>query len=72
VNDRHSKHRAEDVAESVSGVKEVSNHLRARKTLFKELGDKISGDDDAEHQGHRGSGTRNSPAGGAVPQKTAH
>lgn len=73
VNDRRSKHRAEDVAEAVSGVKEVTNHLRARKGLLQELGDKITGDDDAEHHGHRGSGTRNSTAGGAaVPQKTSH
>jgi osmotically-inducible protein OsmY len=73
VNDRRSKHRAEDVAESVSGVKDVTNHLRARKGLLQELGDKITGDDDAEHHGHRGSGTRNSTAGGApVPQKTSH
>jgi hypothetical protein len=71
VNDRRSKHRAEDIAESVSGVKDVSNHLRARKGLFQELGDKISGDDDAEHHGHRGTGTRNSVAG-QVPQKTSH
>jgi len=71
VNDRRSKHRAEDVAESVSGVKEVTNHLRARKGFFQELGDKISGDGDVEHQGHRGSGTRNSTVG-AVPQKTSH
>jgi osmotically-inducible protein OsmY len=74
VNDRRSKHRAEDVAESVSGVKDVSNHLRARKGLLQELGDKITGDDDAEHHGHRGSGTRNSTVGGGapVPQKTSH
>lgn len=70
VNDRRSKHRAEDIAESVSGVKDVTNHLRARKGFLQELGDKISGDDEAEHHGHRGSGTRNSPAG--APQKTAH
>jgi osmotically-inducible protein OsmY len=72
VNDRRSKHRAEDVAESVSGVKDVTNHLRARKGLLQELGDKITGDDDAEHHGHRGSGTRNSTVGGAAPQKTSH
>ena len=70
VNDRRSKHRAEDVAESVSGVKDVTNHLRARKGFLQELGDKISGDDEAEHHGHRGSGTRNTPGG--IPQKTAH
>ena len=68
VNDRRSKHRAEDIAESVSGVKDVNNHLRARKGLLQEIGDKISGDDDAEHHGHRGTGTRNSVTG----QKTAH
>jgi osmotically-inducible protein OsmY len=74
VQDRRSKHRAEDVAESVSGVKEVTNQLRARKGFLQELGDKISGDDDAEHHGHRGTGTRNSTAGGTggVPQKTSH
>jgi hypothetical protein len=71
VPDRRSKHRAEDIAESISGVKDVTNHLRARKGLFQELGDKISGDDDAEHHGHRGSGTRNSTTG-QVPQKTSH
>jgi len=70
VNDRRSKHRAEDVAESVSGVKDVTNQLRARKGIFKEIGDKISGDDEVEHQGHRGTGTRNSTTG--TPQKTAH
>lgn len=75
VNDRRSKHRAEDIAESVSGVKNVTNQLRARKGFFQELGDKISGDDEAEHHGHRGSGTRNNTtttATGAVPQKTSH
>lgn len=71
VADRRSKHRAEDVAESVSGVKDVSNHLRARKSFFQELGDKISGDDDAEHHGHRGAGPRNATAG-VAPQKTSH
>lgn len=72
--DRRTKHRAEDVAESVSGVKEVTNHLRARKGLLQELGDRVSGDDELEHHGHRGSGTRNSPLIGSSPsqQKTAH
>jgi osmotically-inducible protein OsmY len=71
VIDRRSKHRAEDIAESISGVKNVTNQLRARKGFFQELGDKISGDDEAEHHGHRGSGTRNTTTGG-TPQKTAH
>lgn len=61
VADRHAKHRAEDIAESVSGVRDVSNHLRAKKGFLKELGDKLTGDDSNEHRGHAGSGTRNSP-----------
>jgi len=71
VPDRHSKHRAEDIAESVSGVREVSNQLRAKKTFFQELGDKLSGEDDNAHQGHAGSGTRNSPSGIAPKNNVA-
>lgn len=70
VGDRHSKHRAEDISESISGVREVTNHLRARKTFFQEIGDKISGQDNAEHQGHAGSGTRNTTTGTAP--RTSH
>ena len=70
VPDRHSKHRAEDIAESISGVKEVTNHLRARKGILQEIGDKLAGNDDAEHHGHAGSGTRNA-TGGTAP-RTAH
>ncbi len=66
VTDRRSKHRAEDIVESISGVKEVINHLRARKTFFEEIGDKLSGNDDERH-GHTGQGTRNS-AGPAAPR----
>jgi osmotically-inducible protein OsmY len=64
VVDRHSKHRAEDIADSVSGVRDVTNRLRARKGFMEEIGDKLKGDDDREHRGHSGSGTRNSPSGG--------
>ena len=70
VIDRQSKHRAEDIAESISGVKEVTNHLRARKGFLQEIGDKLSGNDDAEHHGHSGSGTRNATTGTAP--RTAH
>jgi hypothetical protein len=71
VTDRHIKRRAEDIAESVSGVRDVTNRLRVRKGLFKELGDKIKGEDESEHRGHRGEGPRaNGPsserAGGAI------
>jgi osmotically-inducible protein OsmY len=68
VSDRHSKHRAEDIAGSVSGVREVSNHLRTRKTFFQEIGDKIAGEDKSQHQGHAGSGTQNSLEGGRSAQ----
>jgi len=40
VNDRRSKHRAEDIAESVSGVKDVTNHLRARNHSATGVGDR--------------------------------
>lgn len=63
VSDRYSKHRAEDIVESVSGVRDVSNHLRTRKNFIQELGDKLLGDDEVEHHGHSGSGTRNAPSG---------
>jgi hypothetical protein len=72
VADRYSKHRAEDIAESVSGVRDVSNHLRTRKNFIQELGDKLTGDDDTQHQGHSGSGTRNAPSGPAPRSSQSH
>jgi len=68
VSDRYSKHRAEDIVDSVSGVRDISNHLRTRKTFFQEIGDKIAGDQKSEHQGHAGSGTHNAPTGGFSAQ----
>jgi len=61
VLDRHSKHRAEDVAEAVSGVRDVTNSLRTRKGFFQEIGDKLNGEDKSEHRGHAGSGTHGTP-----------
>ena len=61
VTDRHMKHRAEDIIEEVSGVRDVNNKLRTKKSFMQELGDKFTGDDENEHRGHSGSGTRNSP-----------
>jgi hypothetical protein len=68
VLDRQSKHRAEDLAESVSGVRDITNNLRARKGLFREIGDKLSGEDRDDHRGHAGSGTHNSPSQSSPPQ----
>ena len=70
VLDRYSKHRAEDLAEAVSGVRDVTNNLRARKGFFQEMGDKLSGDDKSEHRGHAGSGTHNTPQQ-STPQQSA-
>ena len=65
VPDRHSKRRAEDIAESVSGVTEVHNRLRSNKGLMQEVSDKLMGRD-TETRGHAGSGTRNAPAGSST------
>jgi hypothetical protein len=61
VPDRHSKRRAEDIAESVAGVTDVHNRLRANKGFVEEMSDKLMGR--ANESGHTGSGTRNAPAG---------
>jgi hypothetical protein len=61
VPDRHSKRRAEDIAENVMGVKDVHNRLKANKGLVQEVGDKLMGRATEEH-GHAGSGTRNQPS----------
>jgi osmotically-inducible protein OsmY len=68
VLDRHSKHHAEDLVESVSGVRDITNNLRARKGFLREMGDKLSGEDRDDHRGHAGSGTHNSPSQSSPPQ----
>ncbi|HEY8946822.1 MAG TPA: BON domain-containing protein [Polyangiaceae bacterium] len=62
VEDRRAKHRAEDIADSVNGVKDVHNRLRSRKGIIQEVGDRLMGREE-EMMGHSGSGTRNAPAG---------
>jgi hypothetical protein len=42
AQDRNQKRLAEDIAESVRGVKEVHNHLRVNKGLFEQIGDQIN------------------------------
>jgi osmotically-inducible protein OsmY len=68
VPDRHSKRLADDIADSVNGVTDVHNRLRANKPLMQEVGDKIMGRD-TESTGHAGSGTRNSPG---IPAQNNH
>jgi osmotically-inducible protein OsmY len=59
VPDRRSKHRAEDITESVSGVKEIHNSLRPQKGLLQEIGDRVTGRAESEQHGHSGAGPRN-------------
>jgi hypothetical protein len=66
VPDRRSKHRAEDLSDSVAGVTDVHNRLRAQKGLVREVGDKLLGRDEGQAEHHAGSGTRNTPAGSAA------
>jgi hypothetical protein len=66
VPDRRSKHRAEDLSDSVAGVTDVHNRLRAQKGLVKEVSDKLLGRDEPPAEHHAGSGTRNSPAGSST------
>lgn len=61
VPDRRSKHRAEDIAESVGGVKDVHNSLRTQKGFLEEMGERITGRDRDDMRGHSGSGTREMP-----------
>jgi len=70
VLDRQSKHRAEDLAESVSGVQDITNNLRPRKGFLREMGDKLSGEDREDHRGHAGSGTHNAPSHSSPSQSS--
>lgn len=66
VPDRRSKHRAEDIADSVSGVSDVHNSLRPQKGFLQEMGDRVTGRAESEQHGHSGSGTRNSGSSSSV------
>lgn len=61
VSDRHAKQRAEDLAETVSGVRDVDNKLRKSKGVLQEMGDRLTGSQNNERGGHAGSGTKNTP-----------
>ncbi|HEY6725000.1 MAG TPA: BON domain-containing protein [Polyangiaceae bacterium] len=61
VPDRRAKQRAEDLAEGVSGVRDVDNKLRKNKGMLQEMSDRLTGGQNNERGGHAGSGTRNGP-----------
>lgn len=54
VPDRYSKHRAEDIVDSVSGVNDIHNRLKVDKGILQELGDKVMGRE-ANHSGNAGT-----------------
>jgi len=61
VEDRRAKQRAEDLAEFVSGVRDVDNKLRKHKGMLQEMSDRLTGSENNERGGHAGSGTKNAP-----------
>lgn len=63
VTDRYSKHRAEDIADAVHGVRDVHNRLKAKKGFVQEVGERLLGREEEHDGGHSGSGTRNNPNG---------
>lgn len=61
VVDRRAKLRAENIARSVSGVREVHNQLEVHKSALAELGTRLAGESEEEVGGYAGGGTRNAP-----------
>ncbi len=61
VMTRSMKHHAENLAEDVSGVRDVTNNLKVVKGMLSELKDKLTGDEREQHFAN--GGTKNSPAG---------
>jgi len=57
VADRRAKHHAENLADAVSGVRDVHNRLRKDKGMLQEISDRVTGSQDNE-RGHAGSGTK--------------
>jgi hypothetical protein len=68
VPTRHMKHRAEDLADDVPGVKDVDNDLRVMKGLLNELKDKVSGNQAQAH--YANTGTKETP--GTTSQTSAN
>jgi len=70
VPTRSMKHRAEDIAEDVGGVKDVHNHLRVIKSMLTELKDKVTGKEAEQH--YANSGTKNAPASASMNRTGAN
>jgi hypothetical protein len=63
VETRHMKRLAGDIAEEVSGVKDVHNTIRVTKPILTELKEKITGEAREEH--YANTGTKTTGASGA-------
>jgi osmotically-inducible protein OsmY len=63
VQTRSMKHRAEDLADDVPGVKDVHNRLRVIKGLLNELKDKVTGSEEQSH--YANTGTKSTPGAGS-------
>jgi osmotically-inducible protein OsmY len=63
VEDRHQKRLAEDIAERVSGVKDVHNQLKVDKGFFAELFGTGKEDRERDREQERGATTRRGTAG---------
>lgn len=61
VETRRMKHRAEDIAEDVSGVTDIHNNVRVVKGFLNEVVDRVTGNEREQHFAN--SGTRNNPNG---------
>lgn len=59
VQDREQKRHAEDLAESISGVREVTNNLRVSRGQQQGLGQQAAGDESQQQQGESKTGTAN-------------
>ena len=55
VATRRMKHLSEDIADSVTGVEEVHNRITVRKPFFRDLADRVLGNDTPEHHAHSGT-----------------
>ena len=57
VETRHMKRLAEDIADSVSGVRDVHNTLRVQKPMLTEIKEKLTGEAGHEHYANTGTKT---------------
>jgi hypothetical protein len=64
VETRRQKHQAEDITADVSGVSDVHNNVRVRKSVMSELKDKVTGQEE-RIGGHAGSGTKDTVSSNA-------